>query len=121
MGLFGGSSQSTSSSSNVMDFNPVINIGENNSSSLDKQLDQTSTLSPSQKDDGWSLSAAASAGVALAPYSSASGGTAQLEQTEDLQPIETTTATGTGLSSVNPIYLIGGLVAIGGLIYSMKK
>lgn len=116
MGLFGGSSQSTSTSSNILDFNPVINIGENNSSALDKALEQTATVSP-KLDDSIGVSA-------VVPVMSTTGAnSAELtrQQTEDLQPIETATATGTGLSSVNPIYLIGGLVAIGGLIYSMKK
>lgn len=129
MGLFGGSSQSTSSSSNVLDFNPVFNIGDSNSASQEKSLDTAQTISPQQKDEAslsWDFlnpKVSASAGVAMAPGSSAMGGTSSLsdESGQAQQPMQTATASNANtLSSINPIYLIGGIGLIG-LILVMKK
>jgi len=80
MGLFGGSSQSTSTLSSIIDFSPHINFGEGNTSSSEKTTEQTATTSPELDD---SMSAAASVGVL-----GGTGGPASLAQSkDDLQPI----------------------------------
>ena len=115
MGLFGGSSQSTSSSSNVLDFNPVFNIGDNNSAAQEKSLDTAQTISP-QLDDSTGVSA--SVGVL-----GGSGGLASLSDGDMTaqQPMQTATASNANtLSSINPLYLISGIGLIG-LILVMKK
>jgi len=119
MGLFGGSSQSTSSSSNILDFNPVFNIGDANSTALDKTLDQTATTSP-RLDDSFGLSASVGVGVG----GTGSGGTAQTsrQQQEDYQPITTKSASETnGVNGTNLIYIITALIGGGALVYYATK
>ena len=119
MGLFGGSSLSTSSSSNILDFNPIFNIGDGNETALDKTLDQTATTSP-RLDDSFGLSASVGVGVG----GTGSGGTAQTsrQQQEDYQPITTKSATeSNGVSGVNLTYLFVALIGGGALVYYAVK
>lgn len=118
MGLFGGSSQSTSSSSNILDFNPVFNIGDGNTSKQDKELSATQSTSP-ELDDSFGLSASVGVGVG----GTGSGGTAQLSrsQEEDNQPLTTKTATTTSAQD-NTMFLYGAIALGGfGLFYLMSK
>lgn len=123
MGLFGGSSQSTLTNSNNIDFNPIINIGDSNSNAFDKQTDLAQTTAP-KLDDSFGLSASVGVGVG----GTGSGGTASLQKStnDDVQPAQTypVTQNSSGLSgfslpslntqtasfgSILPIALIGGL------------
>lgn len=108
MGLFGGSSQSTSSSSNILDFAPVFNIGEDITSSTDKTLEQTSSVAPKLDD---SIGVSASVGVA-----GGSGGTATLQrsQNEDAQPtvVKSANSSDNKMSELLPFLLIGGAVVV---------
>ncbi len=72
MGLFGGSSQSTSSIVSTIDFSPVMQFGADQNSTQDKINRQEATVSPIQKDEGWRLNA--SAGVAWGKNPVATGG-----------------------------------------------
>lgn len=108
MGFFGGSSQSVSSASNIMDFNPVFNIGDNNTSAQDKTLSSSQTTSP-KLDDSTNLSAS----VGLGFGGSGSGGTAtSVKSGDDTQPTGIAELK-SGISSINPLYIILG---VGGII-----
>jgi len=118
MGLFGGSSQSTSSSSNILDFNPVFNIGDGNTSKQDKELTSTQSTSP-ELDDSFGLSASVGVGVG----GQGSGGMASLQRSEneDNQPLTTATAT-TTTTAQNNMFLYGVLALGGfGLFYFLNK
>lgn len=107
MGLFGGSSQSTSSSSNVLDFAPIFNIGDGIESSQEKKLDQTTSTSP-RLDDSFGLSASVGVGVG----GQGSGGLASTSrsQTEDHQPLNTKTVTEGGqMQKYTPLLALGGV------------
>lgn len=121
MGLFGGSSQSTSSSSNILDFAPTFNIGDGITSTLDKQLDQTTSTSP-RLDDSFGLSAAV--GVALGD-GDATGGTASTSrsQQEDNQPLTVDNISGEKmeLGKYLPYVLVGGAGLTALYLYKSKK
>lgn len=117
MGLFGGSSQSTATSSNILDFNPVFNIGDGNTSAQDKTLDATQTVTP-KLDDSTGISGS----VGLGFGGSGSGGTAQTSRTnEDVQPLNTAPATSNLLSGINTSYLIYGAVGLVGLVFLSRR
>lgn len=84
MGLFGGGSSSTSGVTSSIDFSPIIQFGEDQSSSFDKKLDQTQDISP-KFDDSTGISA--SVGVAGGAGGPAS--TARQQQEEYSQPTQT--------------------------------
>lgn len=115
MGFFGGSSQSTASNNNIVDFNPVINVGEGNTTKLDKALENTQSVSP-KVDEGITAS------VGLGFGGSGSGGqiaTSKDNGTTDMQPTLTS-----GLSSgISSTYLIigGGILLIMTLFKKKKR
>lgn len=117
MGLFGGSSQSTSSSSNVLDFNPVFNIGDSNSASQEKSLDTAQTISP-QLDDSTGVSASVGVGVG----GQGSGGLATLEKGgQSQQPIQTATKSTGTMDNINPTYLVAGAGVLALVLFMKKK
>lgn len=85
MGIFGGASQSTSSSSNILDFAPIFNIGDGITSSQRKTLDQTTSTSP-KLDDSFGL--AASVGVGVGGDGTAGPASFSRMQQEDTQPLK---------------------------------
>lgn len=114
MGFFGGSSQSMASNNNVVDFNPVINVGDGNTSKQDKTLDNTQTVSP-KLDDGFTAS------VGLGFGGSGSGGTVATSKdngTTDVQPTGTSSLSN-GLSST--YLLIGGGIILLLTLFKKKK
>lgn len=119
MGLFGGSSQSTSSINSSIDFSPIIQFGTDQSSTQDKVNDLTSTTSPKLDD---SLGLSASVGVGVGGTGSGGPATTSRIQDEDLQPIETTTSPliSKGLD-INPYYLLGGVGALSLVYYFTKR
>lgn len=112
MGFLGGSSQSTSTALNTLDFSPVFNLGDGNSSAMDKTFDNNQTTSP-RLDDSTGISASTGVGFG----GSGSGGTAQTsrQQLEDKQPTQVKPANSSILpTSINPTYLLigGGVIAV---------
>lgn len=123
MGLFGGSASSSSSLNNALTFNPVITVGDDNTSkSTAKQRGSADATATTKDEFGMS------AGVALGPNSNAQGG-AVSRNAGDIQPMNKTEASDSNffndgvLSRISPLYLIGGLVVIGGgyIIYKKVK
>jgi hypothetical protein len=118
MGLFGGSSSSTQSLNNTFSFNPVINVGDENSSDASARLKGSSDATSSQKDE-----LGLSAGVAFG--GNAEGG--EVSVSDDSQPMGKQKADdssfflgNTGL--INPMYLIAAAaVGVGILIFKSKK
>lgn len=116
MGFFGGSSQSTASNNNVVDFNPVINVGDGNTSRQDKTLENTATVSPKLDD-----STALSASVGLGFGGSGSGGTATTATqgaTADVQPTGLTNGTN---NSATTYLLIGGAILVVMMLGKKKR
>lgn len=79
MGLLGGSSMSTSSVVNSLDFSPVFNMGDGNTSKMDKTVDQTATVRP-RLDEGIT----ASVGVGVGGGSGSGGTVSKMGQEEQL-------------------------------------
>lgn len=122
MGLFGGGGTSSSQTlSNTISYNPIINIGDDNESSLDTAQRTDATSTATTKDE---FGLSASAGFALAPGSSASGGVASLQRAGDNQPMPTNkTEPMLGAAADNNMLLyigIGG-AALAGAYYLAKK
>jgi len=84
MSLFGGSSQSSNSIQNSIDFSPIFNIGDGNKTDTRKVAEQSATVSPKIDD---SMTASASVGVA-----GGSGGTATTSRYQN-EPIVAPTNT----------------------------
>jgi len=116
MGLFGGSSQSTSSVVSTINFDPSIQFGEDLESTSEKVIEQTATTSPRQDN---SLGLSASVGVGLG--GSGSGGTATTSRMQDESTKPTLSKVSDALSS-NNLLLYGGLVvAVGTGYYFLSK
>ena len=115
MGIFGGSASSTSSLSNAIAFNPVINVGDDNDARTTADQTTEARATSSAKDEF-----GMSAGFALGPNSSAQGG--EMSRTGDVQPMSATPISSTQLSK-KTIYIIGGvlLVVTVGFIALKKK
>ncbi|AXX87156.1 hypothetical protein AMRN_1420 [Malaciobacter marinus] len=116
MGLFGGSSQSTSSVVSSIDFSPIIQFGEDQTSTQDKVNRQDATTSPKLDD---SLGLSASVGVA-----GGTGGPAQTSryQEEDAQPKEAGVLRNIGTDDNKKLlYIIGGVGAIGAIYLLINK
>ncbi|NOQ31868.1 MAG: LPXTG cell wall anchor domain-containing protein [Helicobacteraceae bacterium] len=119
MGLFGDTNtQITTSNSFNLDFEPIFQIGDGNSTANEKVIDQTSTLSPKQDN---SFGAAASVGVA-----GGSGGPATFSRAQEEpqaynvapQPISAYKA---NTSSDSTMYIVGGVVVLLGGFFLYKK
>lgn len=107
MGLFGGSSQSTSSVVSTINFDPLIQFGEDLESTSEKIIEQTATTSPRQDN---SLGVSASVGVGLG--GSGSGGAATTSRMQE----ESTTPT---LSKVRDTITSDSLILYGGLVLAI--
>jgi hypothetical protein len=119
MGLFGGSAQGgTSSVNNAIDFMPVFNMGDSNSTSTDKRADQTSTVTPTLDDSfGMAASVAAGSGTSAAP-ATLSQNSPQPTQVGQLSSIPSFSG-----ASSNMILIVGalGLGAVGLFLILKKK
>jgi len=124
MGLFGGSSQSSQSLSSNIDFSPVIQFGSEQDAGIDKTTEQTSTSSPSLKDEG-SLSAVvpvgSSTGSITSSPSTGSGADTLTQNLPSTQGLATAQGTPTLLQGNNLAYIIGGFVVLGGIYFFTKK
>jgi LPXTG-motif cell wall-anchored protein len=116
MGLFGGSSQSTSSVVSTINFDPTIQFGENQEATSEKTLDQTATTSP-RLDDSLGLSASVGVGVG----GTGSGGTATTSRLQD-ESTAPTLAKADGVITNNQYLIYGGIaLAVGGGVYFFMK
>lgn len=115
MGLFGGSSQSTSQLTSSIAFNPVIQLGDGNRSDNTQKAEQTATQTPTLKDE-LALSAAWGGGQA-------SSGLSDTTSATDNQPTATsaTTSASNPLANVNPTYLGIGAIVLGGYMLISQK
>lgn len=120
MGMFGGSSMSTSTITSSIDFSPVIQFGESQSARQDKVNEQTQSVSPKLDE---SMTASASVGVGVG--GDGTGGTASTNrvQEEDQQPLKTTSASlgKNFLEDINPTYLVAGAGAVALFMYTKKN
>ena len=115
MGIFGGSSSSSSTLNNAIAFNPIITVGDDNKSDSTTKQKGTATATATAKDEF-----GMSAGFALGPNSQAQGGA--LSRTGDIQPMSKAPASdGSFFSNINPIFLLSGLVFIGGAAFIIAK
>lgn len=120
MGIFGGSSSSSSTLNNAIAFNPIINVGdENRADSTTKQKGSAEATATAKDEFGMS------AGFALGPNSQAQGG--PLTRSGDVQPMSRAAA-GDGnffsngmMSNINPLYAGFAVVASGAAFYIIKK
>lgn len=130
MGLFGGSSSSSSSLQNSIAFNPIINVGHDNTAD-NRTKQRGSADAKAEAKDEFGLSA----GLALAPGSSASGGPVTgigdrqpasypyYMGAGDVQPMAQEKSDNSffnGPKKINPLYIA---VALGGsvILYLMIK
>jgi LPXTG-motif cell wall-anchored protein len=121
MGIFGGSSSSSSTLNNAIAFNPIITVGDDNKAeSTTKQKGSAEATATAKDEFGMS------AGFALGPNSQAQGG--PLSRSGDIQPMKAAPARdgnffsdGGFMSNINPIFLLSGLVFIGGAAFIIAK
>ena len=119
MGLFGGSASSSQSLNSNLAFNPVINVGDGNSSDTRSRLKGTADATATAKDE-FGLSA----GVAVGPNASAMGGPVGVG---DTQPMKKKTVddssffNDTTKSIKHPIYLVLGVGGVAVAYYYYKK
>ena len=123
MGIFGGSSSSSSTLNNAIAFNPIITVGDDNKADSTTKQKGTATATATAKDEF-----GMSAGFALGPNSQAQGG--PIARSGDVQPMSKIPAKndnffkdGVSLSSINPLYAAGGVLLAAGVyfIYKMNK
>lgn len=123
MGLFGGSSSSSSSLNNSLAFNPIINVGDSNKAdSLNKQKG-TADASATAKDE---FGMTASVGVGVGG-GSGSGGPATSSRIGDVQPMKKKDTGNDNffndgiMSKINPMYAAGAVAIVGAGYYFLKK
>ena len=129
MGIFGGSSSSSSTLNNAIAFNPIITVGDNNKADSTTKQKGTAKATATAKDEF-----GMSAGFALGPNSQAQGGpiarSVPIARSGDVQPMSKIPAKndnffkdGVSLSSINPLYAAGGVLLAAGVyfIYKMNK
>ena len=123
MGIFGGSSSSSSTLNNAIAFNPIITVGDGNKADSTTKQKGTAKATATAKDEF-----GMSAGFALGPNSQAQGG--PIARSGDVQPMSKIPAKndnffkdGVSLSSINPLYAAGGVLLAAGVyfIYKMNK
>ena len=120
MGIFGGSSSSSSTLNNAIAFNPIINVGDDNEAdSTTKQRGSAEATATAKDEFGMS------AGFAIGPNSQAQGG--PLSRTGDIQPMSKSQAKDDNffsdgiMSKINPLYIVGVLAAGGAGYFLYKK
>ena len=108
MGMFGGSSMSTSSIVSSIDFSPIMNIGDSNSADLDKRAEQSAVTSPKLDE---SMTASASVGVGVG--GDGSGGTASTSRLQNENVPTAGTSGNVFKDNPNLIYIVGGVAGVG--------
>ncbi|PLY11382.1 MAG: hypothetical protein C0626_02090 [Arcobacter sp.] len=108
MGMFGGSSMSTSSIVSAIDFSPVMNIGDSNSADFEKRSEQSATVAPKLDE---SMTASASVGVGVG--GDGSGGTASTSRLQNENIPTAGTSGNVFKDNPNLIYIVAGLAGVG--------
>jgi len=121
MGLFGGSSSSSGTVSNIISYSPNLTLGNDNKAKQATTLDQRASSEALAKD---TMSASVGVGVG---GGSGSGGA--VSPTENNQRGVSPTMSGTTRKAINPFvnsnknvyFIVGGVVVVGGVLAFILK